>query len=173
MALKTKMTERLKKIIVCNVDKCNGCQICEFVCSFTKEKVFNSRKSRIFVVRIEPFLNLALTCKKCDDPPCVRACPTEAVQRLSDETIKIDEEKCIGCGWCVEACEFGVMRLNLETGIAFVCDYCRDIGEPQCVKYCPKDALRYITIEQAARELSKKAVKSIVQELLSACITTI
>ena len=159
-------TERLRKIIVCDTEKCNGCQICEFVCSITKDRAMNSKKSRIRVIRIEPFLNIALACRKCEKPTCERACPRDAVRVLSDGSIVIDKDKCDGCGWCIETCEFGVMRLHLDKRIAFACDFCNDLTEPQCVKYCPKDALKYTTIDQAAREASKKAINKVLTELL-------
>jgi Fe-S-cluster-containing hydrogenase component 2 len=160
------LESRLRKIIVCDPDKCNGCKICEYVCSFACEDVLNIKKSRIRVVRIEPFLNLAVTCRKCEDPVCVKACPRDALTQKTNGVIIVDENKCNGCGWCVEACPFGVIRIHLDEGKVIVCDYCEEKGYPQCVEYCPKDALRYVTLDQAARELSKKAVKTILEEAL-------
>ncbi len=160
-------TQRLHKIIVCDIEKCNGCGICEYVCSVTKEKVINPKKSRIRVLRIEPFLNIALACRKCEKPTCERACPKKAVKVLSDGSIVIDKDKCDGCGWCIETCEFGAMRLHLENRIVFACDFCNDLGGPQCVEYCPKKALKYTTLEQAARDSGKEAVKMALMELMT------
>jgi Fe-S-cluster-containing hydrogenase component 2 len=156
----------MRKIIVCDIQKCNGCQICEVVCSYTKEKNQNLKLSRIRVLRIEPFLNLALSCRKCEKPTCVKACPRDAITALEDGSISIDKDKCNGCAWCIESCEFGVMKLHLESKIAIVCDFCKDLREPQCVKYCPKGALSYTTVEQAARRSSKEAAKYLLTELV-------
>jgi Fe-S-cluster-containing dehydrogenase component len=160
-------TGRMRSVIVCDAEKCNGCQVCEVVCAYVKEGVPNVRLSRIRAVRIEPFLNLAISCRKCEKPTCVRACPRDAITALEDGSISVDKDKCNGCGWCVESCEFGAMKLHLDKRIAVVCDFCRDLGEPQCVKYCPKGALSYTTLEQAARRSSKEALKHLLTEQAS------
>ncbi len=159
-------TGRARKIIICDVQKCNGCQVCEVVCAYTKEKSQNIKLSRIRVVRIEPFLNIAFTCRKCEKPTCVKACPRDAITALEDGSISIDKDKCNGCGWCIESCEFGVLKMHLENKIAMVCDFCKDLEEPQCVKYCPKKAISYTTVEQAARKSSKEAVEHLITELV-------
>ena len=65
----------------CDNDKCVGCDICEYACSFEKEKVFNPLKSRIRSVRIGQTFNTAVTCKACIDAPCIIACPEKALTR--------------------------------------------------------------------------------------------
>ena len=154
--------QRTRRIIVCDTDKCNGCQICEFICSVVKEKTTNHKKSRIRAVRIEPFFNIAVACRKCEKPTCERACPRDAIHVQADGSIKIDKDNCNGCGWCIESCEFGALRLHLDGKVAFTCDFCTEFEEPQCVKYCPKGALKYTTIDQAARE----SVKDVLMDLI-------
>jgi len=62
------------------------------------EKTFNPAKSRIRVVRLNPFLNLAVACRLCEDAPCVAACPRDALSQSKERgTILVDEEKCNGC----------------------------------------------------------------------------
>jgi Fe-S-cluster-containing dehydrogenase component len=160
-------TGRMRKIIVCESEKCNGCQICEVVCAYTKEKVPNIKMSRISTVRIEPFLNIALSCRKCEKPSCVKACPRDAITVLEDGSISIPKDKCNGCGWCIESCEFGVLKLHFDNKVAVACDFCADLGEPQCVKKCPKGALSYITLEQVARKSSKEVAEHLISELAS------
>jgi len=79
---------------------------------------------------------MAITCRKCEDAPCVAACPKEdvLVQRPWDGLITVNEEECNGCGWCIEACDFGAITLHPEKKVAMVCDLCG--GEPECVKFC-------------------------------------
>jgi len=156
--------QKTRRIIVCDTDKCDGCQICEFVCSIVREKATNQKKSRIRAMRIEPFFNIAIACRKCEDPVCERACPRDAIRVLSDGSIQIDKDKCNGCGWCIESCEFGALRLRFDGGVAFACDFCADLGEPQCVKYCPKKALKYITLEEAARESVKDVLLNVIDK---------
>lgn len=161
------MADKIRKLIICDPEKCNGCQICEYVCSIFKEKTINWKKSRIRAVRIEPIFDMAIACRKCEEPTCVNACPRDAIE-MDDATgvVKIDKNKCNGCGWCIEACEFGAIRLHLDDKIVFTCDFCQDEGGPKCVEFCPTEALKYETLEQVGVESSKKAVKGILEELV-------
>ena len=102
-----------RKVIVCDQEKCTGCGICELVCSATKDKNFNPLTSQIRAVRIEPFIDVALACRFCEDAPCVAACPRDALRQNETTGIIIaDEYKCNGCGWCIEACEFGAITFH-------------------------------------------------------------
>jgi TPP-dependent indolepyruvate ferredoxin oxidoreductase alpha subunit len=129
--------------VECDNEKCVGCDICEYACSFEKENVFNPLKSRIRSVRIKQTFNTAVTCKACKDAPCVKACPETALTQ-SKETgvIKVDIEKCKGCDWCVEACELGAITLHPHSHKAMICDTCD--GKPKCIPLCPESALSLI-----------------------------
>src|SRR3972149_1780526 len=84
-----------RKFVSVDPDKCVGCQICEYTCSWTKEKAFNPMKSRIRVVRVNQLANMAVTCRLCEDPACVAAWPSDALTQ-SEETgaIMVDADKC-------------------------------------------------------------------------------
>ena len=126
--------------ITCDNDKCVGCDICEYACSFEKEKVFNPLKSRIRSVRINQTLNTAVTCKACINAPCIKACPEEAITQSKETgTIVLDESKCKGCDWCIEACKYGAITRHPTTCKAMVCDTCG--GDPKCIPACPESAL--------------------------------
>ncbi len=127
----------------CDSNKCVGCEICEYVCSFEKEKVFNSLKSRIRTVRIGQTFNAAITCKACKDAPCIIACQEKAIVQ-SEETgaILVDEQKCNGCGWCIETCSYGAITLHPNTHKVMICDTCG--GDPKCIPFCPESALSFI-----------------------------
>ncbi|MEJ2280417.1 MAG: thiamine pyrophosphate-dependent enzyme [Candidatus Bathyarchaeota archaeon] len=130
----------VNQYVNCNPKMCNGCVVCEYACSMEKEQTFNPVKSRIKAVRLDTIKNIALTCRACQDAPCVAACPNGAlVQSLENKTIIVDESKCKGCGWCIQACEYGAITLHPSTKKAIVCDMCN--GDPVCVKWCPESAL--------------------------------
>ncbi|MEM2912413.1 MAG: 4Fe-4S dicluster domain-containing protein [Candidatus Bathyarchaeia archaeon] len=161
-----------RKFVSADPEKCVGCAVCEYVCSFEKEKVYNPMKSRIRVVRLHPLVNLSVTCRLCEDPPCVAACPRDALKQSEENgTILVDEEKCNGCGWCVEACDYGAITLHPERKVVFVCDLCKDKGEPQCVKWCPEEALDYVTSDVLAQKARFTAVKKLFQEALKGAST--
>lgn len=152
-------------------NKCVGCRICEYACSYEKYKVFNPLRSRIRVVRIYPNINLSVTCRLCEDAPCVKACPRKALTQ-SKETgiIMVDEETCDGCGWCVEACDFGAITLDPDKKVAMICDLCssRPDKKPQCVEWCPEGALeltnRDILAQKARLDVTKKLFKALYEE---------
>ena len=123
----------------CDNEKCVGCDICEYACSFEKEKIFNPLKSRIRSVRINQTFNTAVTCKACLNAPCINACPENAISQTENGTIVVDEQKCKGCDWCIDACQYGALTLHPKSHKAMVCDLCG--GEPKCIPACPESAL--------------------------------
>jgi TPP-dependent indolepyruvate ferredoxin oxidoreductase alpha subunit len=130
----------VNQCVNCDDDKCVGCDICEYACSFEKEKVFNPLKSRIRSVRIGQTFNTAVTCKACSNAPCIRACPEEAItQSKKTGEIVVDEQKCKGCDWCIDSCKYGAITLHPSNHKAIVCDTCG--GEPKCIPACPESAL--------------------------------
>jgi TPP-dependent indolepyruvate ferredoxin oxidoreductase alpha subunit len=131
----------LSQFVDCDPDRCIGCNICEYVCSVEKEKTFNPTKSRIRAVRLNPLFNTAVACRTCKDAPCVAACPKDALRQTESGIVKVEEEKCDGCGWCIGPCEYGAITLHPESRKAMLCDTCE--GAPECVQWCPEGALSY------------------------------
>lgn len=140
--------------ITCDADKCVGCQLCEYICSYTKTGEYNTYRSRIRTVRAEEVLVTAVACRTCEDAPCVIACPRDALtQDPETGSILVDPNRCDGCTWCVEACDFGTISINPETKLAEICNQCTDQEEgPQCVQWCPKDALELTTPDRRAQK---------------------
>ncbi|MGE5637154.1 MAG: thiamine pyrophosphate-dependent enzyme [Chloroflexota bacterium] len=131
----------VSQFVDCDPDRCIGCNICEYACSVEKEKTFNPVKSRIRAIRLNPLSNIAVTCRTCKDAPCVAACPKDALRQTESGIVKVDEEKCDGCGWCISPCQYGAITLHPETRKAMLCDTCE--GAPECVQWCPEGALSY------------------------------
>lgn len=156
-----------RNFIFCDPEKCTGCGICELVCSAVKDGAFNPLLSRIRMVRTEPFflINMSIACRLCEDPKCVRSCPKKAL-RADEETrvIIVDEDRCDGCSWCVQACEFGAMILHMDNKRVVACDLCG--LDPKCVYYCPKEALALMTTEEIGQKLRRRAVKKLLAEAL-------
>jgi TPP-dependent indolepyruvate ferredoxin oxidoreductase alpha subunit len=129
-----------RQFVDCDPNRCVGCVVCEYACSLEKEKTFNPGKSRIRTIRLNPLSNIAVACRICEDPACIKACPEEALSQSEEKgLIKVNEAKCDGCGWCIESCQYGALTLHTDTRKIIVCDTCD--GDPACVKWCPESAL--------------------------------
>ena len=109
------------------------------------------------------FINMPVVCRLCEDAPCVRACPRDAL-RQSEETsvVQVDEEKCNSCGWCIEACPYGAITVHPEKKTVMICDLCD--GQPQCVEWCPEDALNLITQKTFNENIRKATVTVLIPE---------
>ncbi|MBM4428865.1 MAG: 4Fe-4S dicluster domain-containing protein [Chloroflexi bacterium] len=159
--------EKQYQHIICDPVKCVGCGDCELACSMTKHQVFDPSLSRIRTVRIEPIVMLSVTCRTCADAPCVLACPRNALtQDAETGIILVDNDLCDGCGWCIEACDFGAILLNAANKRVEICDLCADLDEPQCIKFCQKDALSLSAPEVIAQQTRREVVSKLLAELI-------
>lgn len=131
-----------------DVDACFWCRSCELVCSLYHEGECNPSLSRI-KISLDLFQQKAeaIVCHQCENAKCIVACPVEGAMNIDEGTgsVTIDEEKCVRCGNCAEACPFNsgeIIKLSPLKGKFIKCDLCG--GDPQCVEICPTRALRYV-----------------------------
>ncbi len=139
-----------RKFVSVDPSKCIGCGICEYACTVEKgEGSWNPIRSRIRVVRMAPVFNFALSCRGCKDAACVRSCPERAITQSQETNLLIiDDKKCKGCDWCVQACPHGGITIHADTGKAIACNLCE--GEPKCVDACPEKALDIVHSDEEA-----------------------
>ncbi len=102
-------------------------------------------------------------CMHCVDASCEQVCPTGAISH-NGAAVVIDQEWCIGCGYCVQACPFGVPHKDEHTGTARKCTFCIDRtsnGEiPACADACPTGAIQFGERENLLAE-AKTQVESL------------
>ena len=98
-------------------------------------------------------------CMHCQDPACMKGCPEGAISRLDSGAVVIDEEKCVGCGYCTTNCPFNVPRVDPDRNKSTKCDLCYDRiengMEPACSKTCTAQAINFGTISEM-KELARK-----------------
>jgi formate dehydrogenase iron-sulfur subunit len=91
-------------------------------------------------------------CMHCEDPGCLKACPSPgAIVQYTNGIVDFHEEKCIGCGYCIAGCPFNIPRISEKDRRVYKCTLCSDrvaVGqEPACVHTCPTGAIMFGTKE--------------------------
>jgi len=98
-------------------------------------------------------------CNQCDNPPCVQVCPVGATFTTEDGVILVDEKRCIGCRYCIQACPYGARYLNPVTEVADKCTFCyHRITKgllPACVEVCPTQARIFGDVHSSASPLTR------------------
>jgi formate dehydrogenase iron-sulfur subunit len=102
-------------------------------------------------------------CMHCEDPGCLKACPSPgAIVQYTNGIVDFHEENCIGCGYCVTGCPFNVPRISKQDNRAYKCTLCSDrvaVGqEPACVKTCPTGAIMFGTKEDMHQQAADRIV---------------
>jgi len=153
-----------RRFVSVDPSKCTGCGICEYVCTLEKGETWNPLASRIRVIRLTPFLNATMTCRFCENAPCVKACKEKAlIQSETNGLLIIDESKCNACDWCIQACPYGGIALDPDKRKVISCDLCD--GEPKCVEFCPEEALELVEDDTAAEKMWRTALEKIPTEI--------
>jgi tetrathionate reductase subunit B len=101
-----------------------------------------------------------ITCMHCADPPCIPACPTEAIQKRDhDGIVLIDDKTCDGCESCIPECPYDVIQIDPENEIARKCTFCVDLIDqgrsPACVDACSGGAMFFGDINDPAGKISQ------------------
>jgi len=127
----------VKMMIKIRRSRCTECQICMEICSWRHFGENTTKRSRIRVEVDWPEAPVISVCLACKDHECVAACPTDAL--AWDHWIRLDKDRCDGCGRCAEACPANGIPMDSHTRLPLICDTCE--GEFQCVQWCPTQAI--------------------------------
>lgn len=148
-----------------DIRRCSGCQACSVACKAEFDVPLGATRS--WVEYVEKGIYPAATrsflprlCNHCSEPLCVSVCPTGATyKRKEDGIVVVDEDVCIGCKYCIQACPYDARFINAETGSADKCDFClhrvKEGVVPACVNTCEGRARIFGDINDPASEISK------------------
>jgi len=173
-----------RKMVFVDTSKCTGCKACSVACkewnelpaektklitSYQTQKDFTT-KTWTYMTFIEKYEDQKMNwlmrkaqCFHCADPACLKACTSNAITKTESGYVVIDQDKCIGCGYCVENCPFGVPKVDQIKKKAFKCTGCIDRVEnnllPACVHTCQPGALSFgerdVMLAQAKKRLAE------------------
>ena len=130
--------------------KCIGCHACTTACKSEHDVAVGVNRTYVKQVEKGEFPNTrrifsVMRCNHCTDAPCVEICPVEALYTREDGIVDFDNNRCIGCKSCMQACPYDALYIDPETHTAAKCNYCAhrvEVGrEPACVSVCPEHAI--------------------------------
>jgi DMSO reductase iron-sulfur subunit len=138
-------------------DNCIGCHACEAACSEKNENPAHLAFRSVGYVEGGSFpdykrMNISMACNHCDDPVCLRGCPTKAYTKHTEYgAVLQDPDTCFGCGYCTWVCPYNAPQLDPVKGQVSKCNMCVDrleVGlKPACVAACVGNALDFGVIE--------------------------
>lgn len=121
-------------------------------------------------------LSVPVLCNHCENPPCVRVCPTQATFRRPDGIVMMDYHRCIGCRFCMAACPYGSRSMNFRDprpfipkidpafptrtkGVVEKCNFCEErLAKgmlPACVDACSEKALTFGDLDDPGSDVRR------------------
>ena len=140
-----------------NADNCIGCHACESACSEKNDVPAHIAFRSVGFVEGGTYpdyqrINISMACNHCDDPVCLKGCPTRAYTKFAEYgAVLQDPDICFGCGYCTWVCPYNAPQLDPVKGEVSKCNMCVDRLEvnlkPACVAACLGNALDFGVIE--------------------------
>ena len=166
-----------------NTKKCVGCYACRVACQMVNGLESDEAFIKFDEMEQGVYPNVyaevvPVQCMHCENAVCEEVCPTGATVKRDDGIVTVDEETCIGCKSCMEACPYDVRRLienepeyylelpigdpaakSHKGGTVEKCDFCAgriDRGEkPACMELCPGRARYWGDLDDPESEVSQ------------------
>ncbi len=153
-----------------SADNCIGCHACEAACSEKNDLPAHISFRSVGYVEGGTYpafrrVNISMACNHCDDPVCLKGCPTRAYTKFAEYgAVLQDPDICFGCGYCTWVCPYNAPQLDPVKGEVSKCNMCVDrleVGlKPACVSACLAGALDFGVIESMPenREQAKLSI---------------
>ncbi|MGV6825838.1 MAG: DmsC/YnfH family molybdoenzyme membrane anchor subunit [bacterium] len=140
-----------------NADRCISCHACEAACSEKNDLPPHIAFRSVGYVEGGSYpsytrLNISMACNHCDDPVCLKGCPTRAYTKFAEYgAVLQDPDICFGCGYCTWVCPYNAPQLDPIKGQVSKCNMCVDrleVGlKPACASACLAGALDFGIVE--------------------------
>ena len=154
---------------------CIACQACEVHCKANKDLGAGPAPCKIVTVGPidvggRPRLRIVfMPCFHCEEPWCVKACPTGAMHRREkDGIVFVQPSLCVGCKTCIAACPWGTPQWDPTARKVVKCDYCKDRVDaglqPACVTKCVTGCLSFGVASEVTDPRRERYARQIVAE---------
>ncbi|GAB1264681.1 DmsC/YnfH family molybdoenzyme membrane anchor subunit [Aurantivibrio infirmus] len=150
-------------------DNCIGCHACEAACSEKNGNPAHISFRSVGYVEGGTFpdykrMNISMACNHCDDPVCLKGCPTRAyTKHLEYGAVLQDPDTCFGCGYCTWVCPYNAPQLDPVEGQVSKCNMCVDRLEeglkPACVSACLGNALDFGVVDNTPQNREQTLTK--------------
>jgi Fe-S-cluster-containing dehydrogenase component/formate-dependent nitrite reductase membrane component NrfD len=146
--------------------KCIGCHACTIACKAEHDIPIGVNRCWVKTVEQGTFpvtrrLFFPVLCNQCDNAPCVRICPTNALYRRRDGIVDLNGDACIGCRACMVACPYDQLFIDPNTHTAEKCNFCANRVEnellPACVSVCPTECRIFGDLDDPSSEVARIA----------------
>lgn len=133
---------------VIDLKKCIGCHACTIACKSEHDIPVGVNRCWVKTVEKGRFPDtqrffLPVLCNQCEDAPCMKICPTNALFKRRDGIVDLNGAACIGCRACMVACPYDQLFIDPNTRTAEKCNFCANRVEnqllPACVSVCPTE----------------------------------
>ena len=128
----------MAKRILIDLMKCRNCKECKVQCVYLYHPVNNG------INALRELAAFQLTCRRCEDSPCVNVCPVDALEKNDKGALVRATNLCVGCKSCVAICPFGTLMTDFFDYRNAVCDYCKlddSTTSLKCIETCPEQAI--------------------------------
>ena len=129
---------------------CIGCHACTVACKSEHDVPIGVNRTHVKYIERGTYPESTREfsvhrCNHCEDAPCTKICPTTALFTRSDGIVDFDDDRCIGCKSCMQACPYDALYIDPNKGTAAKCNYCahriENSYEPACVIVCPTESI--------------------------------
>jgi len=148
---------------------CIGCHACSTACKSENEVPVGVYRTWVTYAETGRYPDVRRSfqvnrCNHCSNAPCVRICPTSAMHTRPDGIVDFNDDACIGCKACMQACPYDAIYLDPDNHTAAKCHFCShriDVGlEPACVVVCPEHAIIAGDLDDPESEISRVIAKN-------------
>jgi DMSO reductase iron-sulfur subunit len=152
-----------------NADNCIACHACESACSEKNNLPPHLAFRAVGYVEGGTWphyqrLNISMACNHCDNPVCLKGCPTRAYTKFAEYgAVLQDPDICFGCGYCTWVCPYNAPQLDTNAGHVSKCNMCVDRLEaglkPACAAACLAGALDFGIIETTPENRAQRETR--------------